>query len=234
MMHKSLPSFFRAASRHGTQPIEARDLAELECLKKLSRPLLSLIAEYSQSYNKELDLQTLQKAKAASWGYNRLMIFLSAIKDGHIVTVRHLLESKMENPHRVIQHDFALPVPNSQYYNYDNQHHLTTPLIHAIKHKQFGIALFLTKQYKEKIKETINERFQTKEVILGTGSVGHPWISHGTALSYAIEACHLPTVLRLSDLSAEVAPDYCLTSLKNLLTQSETRRFCSTQRNCSI
>ncbi|MHB1946549.1 MAG: hypothetical protein ACYCQI_00360 [Gammaproteobacteria bacterium] len=208
-MKSRLPSFFPAVN--DMKLVE--NLTSLHSLMKLSRPLLSIIAEYAKeenpNYNEELDRKLLASSEPAAFGYNDIKLFLSAVEQGCEKTAAHMLKRQhfAISAHQVIFHNFAL----------ETEHHQTTPLLHALRHRQFSIVSLLVNDFKDEIKKTINARFQTKQILSFTGSIGQPWVDFGTALSYAIEACHLPTIISLRDLGAEVAPAYCLDSLKRFL-----------------
>lgn len=211
-MKSRLPSFFPAVN--DTKLVET--LASADSLLRLSRPLLSIIAGYAEhdsNYDEERDLQMLKASEPASWGYNDIILLLSAIKEGCKQTVSHVIKRKPFGLEagRVYPHDFAL----------ETEHHKTTPLLHALRHRQFGVVSLLVNDFKEEIKPTINTRFQTQQITAYTGSIGQPWVDFGTALSIAIETCHLPTIISLRDLGAEVAPDYSLGSLKRFLEAPE-------------
>lgn len=193
----------------------------MDPLKKLSRPLLSIIAGYAKeenpNYSEGFDLMMLNRSESPSTGRKDIDLFLSAIEQGCVKTVAHMLQRERYpmDPAEIIFHNFAL----------STEHHHTTPLLHALRHRQFDIVALLIKDYKDQIKKTINQCFQTKQILFGSGSVGQPWVDFGTALSYAIEACHLPTILNLRDLGAETPPAYCLDSLKRLLKTSQPAKI---------
>lgn len=159
-----------------TSRTAAKHLADLDCLKKLSKPLLSIIADYSHpksnahDYNEERDLNSIEEYKKIpendcyrSSPYH----FIDLIGWGHIQAVQFILESKSIKPQTVL-------VMYGETYQ-------TTPLIHALKCKRFEVALFLIDDYAKEIKETINSPFKD-DIDLKT---------EGTALSFAMEACHL-------------------------------------------
>lgn len=149
-------------------------------------------------------------------------IFHNAISQGCVQTIEFMLKSKMKQPHEV----FTISMPShSGAYIQKYVTAYTTPLIFALRHRRFEVALFLMSNYKNEVIKTINSPYEIEisEVsLISDPSVPKQRIllrgTRGTALSHAIEGCHLETVLKLRDLGAEVPAECCFDSLQKVLS----------------